>query len=135
MLKSPNPSHHQGLVHVVLPSRAAIVIFGVHGEAEEEDVHHILKHRQEAMGHEEGKHTNDEERQHPHGVVPLVIQSQNARKSCAWDYNNLRKETGIIDSTWPQQQNNRVFDHLVAAQPALQTLSTLCTGGEQHDIM
>lgn len=53
-------SHHQGLVHVVLVPWAAIIILCVHGEAEEEDIHHILKDRQEAVSHQEREHTHDE---------------------------------------------------------------------------
>ena len=45
------------------------------------------------MSHQEGKQTDDEERQDPHGVVPLVVQSQDAGKSCAGDYKHLRVET------------------------------------------
>lgn len=86
-------SHHQCLVHEILSPRAAIVILRVHGEAQEEDVNHVFKHRQEAMGHQEGKETDDEKRQHPHCVVPLIVQSQNASKSCAGDYKNLRMKT------------------------------------------
>lgn len=71
-------SHHQGLVHVVLVPRAAIIILRVHSEAEEEDVHHVLKDRQEAVSHQEREHTHDEQRQDPNRVVPLVVQSQDA---------------------------------------------------------
>ena len=69
---------------------AAIIILRVHSKAEEEDVDHVLKHREEGVGHQEGKHTDDEERKHPHGVVPLVVQSQDASKRCTRDYKHLR---------------------------------------------
>lgn len=87
-------SHHQGLVHVVLAPGAAIVIFRVHGEAEEENVDHVLKDGEEAVSHQEGKQTDDEERQDPHGVFPLVVQSQDAGKSCAGDYEHLKGRRG-----------------------------------------
>lgn len=69
---------------------AAIIILCVHSEAEEENVDHILEDRKEAVSHQEGKQTDDEERQDPHGVVPLVVQSQDASKRCAGDYKHLR---------------------------------------------
>lgn len=42
------------------------------------------------MGHQEGKQADNNERQHPQGVVPLVVQSQNASKGCTGDYKDLR---------------------------------------------
>lgn len=55
------------------------------------------------MGHQEGKDTDDEKRQHPHRVVPLVVQSQNAGKSCAGDDKNLRMKTHSWLENTPQQ--------------------------------
>lgn len=74
-------------------SGAAVVVFGVDGEAEEEDVHHVLKDRQEAVRHQERKSAHDEERQHPHRVVPLVVQGQHAAERRAGDDEHLRAQT------------------------------------------
>lgn len=86
-------SHHQGLVHVVLSPRTAVVVLGIDGEAEEEDVHHVLEDRQEAVRHQEGKGAHDEERQHPDGVVPLVVEGQHAAERRAGDDEHLRRQT------------------------------------------
>lgn len=66
-------SHHQSLVHVVFSSGAAVIILCVDSKAEEENIHHILKHRKEAVGHQESEQTDNEQRQHPYGVVLLVV--------------------------------------------------------------
>ena len=71
----PSP-HHEGLVHVELSAGAAVVVLCVHGEAEEEHVNHNLKDRQEAVGHQPGEQADDEQGQHPHHVVPLVVERQ-----------------------------------------------------------
>lgn len=47
------------------------------------------------MSHQIGKQTDDEERQDPHGVVLLVVQSQDASKSCRGDYEHLRVNEDI----------------------------------------
>ncbi len=73
-------SHHQGLVHVVLSARAAVVVLGVDGEAEEENVYYDLKDGEEAVGHQEGEDAHDDERQHPDGVFTLIVQRQDTRK-------------------------------------------------------
>lgn len=86
-------SHHQGLVHVVLSTRTAVVVLGIDGEAEEEDVHHVLEDRQEAVRHQEGEGAHDEERQHPHGVVPLVVEGQHAAERRAGDDEHLRRQS------------------------------------------
>ncbi len=67
-------THHQGLVHVELPPRCAVVVFGVDGKAEEEHVHHDLEDGQEAVCHQERKQTHDDERQDPLGVISLIVQ-------------------------------------------------------------
>lgn len=53
--------HHQGLIHVVLSPGAAVIVLCVHSEAEEKGVDHILIHREEAVGHEEGEQAGDKE--------------------------------------------------------------------------
>lgn len=90
-------SHHQGLVHVVLVPWAAVVVLAVDGKAEEEDVHHVLKDRQEAVRHQERKGAHDEERQHPHRVVPLVVQGQHAAERRAGDDEHLRAKTAELE--------------------------------------
>lgn len=48
-------SHHQSLVHEELLPWGSIVVLGVDGEAEEEDIHHNLEDGQEAVSHQEGE--------------------------------------------------------------------------------
>lgn len=55
MLPWGNVSHHQGFVHVELPARAAVIVLCVHGETQEENVNHVFKDRQEAVGHQVGE--------------------------------------------------------------------------------
>lgn len=66
-------SHHQGLVHVVFSPGAAVIILWIHSKAEEENINHILKNRKEAVRHQEGEHADNDKRQDPHGVVPLIV--------------------------------------------------------------
>ncbi|KAF3838937.1 hypothetical protein F7725_010705 [Dissostichus mawsoni] len=68
--------HHQSLVHEELAARRAVVVLGVDGEAEEQDVHHDLEHRQEAVRHQEGEETHDDERQQPLGLVVDVHEEE-----------------------------------------------------------
>lgn len=85
-------SHHKGLVHVVLTARAAIVVLGVDGEAEEEYVYYALIDGEETVGHQEGEHTHDDERQHPDGVLALIVQRKDARKRRAWHDQHLQTQ-------------------------------------------
>lgn len=73
-------AHHKSLVHVVLSARAAVVVLGVDGEAEEENVYYDLKDGEEAVGHQEGEDADDDERQHPDGVFTLIVQCKDACK-------------------------------------------------------
>lgn len=73
-------SHHKGLVHVVLAAGAAVVVLGVDGEAKEEYVYYTFKDGEETVSHQEGEYTHDDERQHPDGVLALVVQRKDARK-------------------------------------------------------
>lgn len=79
-LQSARFSHHEALVHVIFAAWTAVVLLGVDGEAEEQDVHHDLEDGEETMSHQEGEHTHDDERQHPDAVFTLVVQRENARK-------------------------------------------------------
>lgn len=56
-------SHHQSFVHEELLPRGAIIVLSVDGKAEEEDVHHDLKDGQEAVSHQEGEETHNDQRQ------------------------------------------------------------------------
>lgn len=78
--KKKSLSHHQSFVHEELLPRSAVVVLGVDGKAEEEDVHHDLEDGQEAVSHQEGEETHDDQRQQPLGVIPLVVQEQDASK-------------------------------------------------------
>lgn len=94
----PSP-HHEGLVHVELSAGAAVVVLGVHGEAEEEHVHHDLKDRQEAVGHQPGEQADDEQGQDPHRVVPLEVELQHASERRARDdqYLDLQHTDTLMD--------------------------------------
>lgn len=72
--------YHECFVHVEFFARAAVVVLSVDGETEEENVHHHLEHRQEAVRHQVGEHAHDDQRQNPHRVLTLVIQRQHTRK-------------------------------------------------------
>lgn len=86
-------SHHQSFVHEELLPRGAVVVLSVDGEAEEEDVHHDLKDGQEAVSHQEGEETHDDQRQQPLGVVSLVVQEEDAgERRCRHDQ-DLRERT------------------------------------------
>lgn len=69
-------SHHQSFVHEELLPWSAVVVLGVDGEAEEEDVHHDLKDGQEAVSHQEGEETHDDQRQQPLSVILPVVQEE-----------------------------------------------------------
>lgn len=75
-------AHHQSFVHEELLPRRAVVILGINGKAQEKDVHHDLKDGQEAVSHQEGEETHDDERQQPLGVIPLVVQEEDASEGC-----------------------------------------------------
>lgn len=76
--------YHQSFVHEELFARGAVIVLGVDGKAQEEDVHHDLKDGQEAVSDQEGEETHDGERQQPLGVIPLVIQKHDTgeRRRC-----------------------------------------------------
>lgn len=90
-------SYHQSFVHEELLPRGAVVVLGVNGEAEEEDVHHNLKDGQEAMSHQEGEETDDDERQQPLGVIPLVVEKDDAGERGRCHNQDLRKDTEGTD--------------------------------------
>lgn len=69
-------AHHQSFVHKELLPRRAVIVLGINGKAQEEDVHHDLKDGQEAVSHQKGEETHDDERQQPLGVIPLVVQEE-----------------------------------------------------------
>lgn len=70
-------------------TRAAIIVFGVHGKAQEKYIDHVLKNREETVCHQKRKQTNYEKRKDPHSVLPLVVQGQDAGKSGAGHYKHL----------------------------------------------
>ena len=69
-------SHHQSFVHEELLPWSAVIVLGVYSEAEEKDVHHDLKDGQEAVSHQEGEETHNDQRQQPLGIIPLVVQEE-----------------------------------------------------------
>lgn len=85
--------HHQSFVHEELLPRSAVVVLGVYGEAEEEDVHHDLEDGQEAVSHQEGKQTHYDERQQPLSVISLVVEQQDTGKRCRRDNQDLTSHT------------------------------------------
>lgn len=90
-------SHHQSFVHEELLPRSAVVVLGVYGEAEEEDVHHDLKDGQEAVSHQEGEETHNDQRQQPLCVIPLVVQEEDAGERCRRHDQDLRKQRKTSD--------------------------------------
>lgn len=85
-------SHHQSFVHEEFLPWSAVVVLGVDGEAQEEDVHYDLKDGQEAVSHQEGEETHDDQRQQPLGIIPLVVQEEDAGKRRGCDDQDLRKD-------------------------------------------
>lgn len=91
--------YHESFVHVVLSAGAAVVVLGVDGETEEENIHHHLEHRQEAVCHQVGEHTHDDQGQNPHRVLTLVIQRQHARERGAGHDQDLKNHAEALRLT------------------------------------
>ena len=82
-------------------------MLGVHGEAEEEHVHHDLKDGQEAVGHQPGEQADDEQGQHPHRVVPLVVERQYADERSAGDDQYLDTHTHARTDRWRETREGK----------------------------
>lgn len=92
-LQDQGETYHENFIHVEFPPRAPIIVFCIDGKTQEKDINNHFINGQEAVSNQEWKEADNDEWQHPDGVISLVIQQHNPSQTCTADNQDLKKKT------------------------------------------